>query len=230
MIYRGKFTKTGLMKYIGHLDLMHLWERALRRGQIELAYSEGFHPSPKLSLANPLSLGIESVAEYIQFETSSVQEEEGIFQKLNQMLPEGISLLYLAASPDTKKIFSSIEWSEYEFIFDEDKNAEELRDRIEFIDESPEILVKKRKKVKRKSEKIFVEKDVKSFIDKIELHCEPELKVTARLMSQDGQHLGAREFLKILLVGDEKTDPDGVRILRKAQYVSKQNFDQVILK
>ncbi len=62
---RLKFSRGEELKYISHLDLMRLWERALRRARIPIAYSEGFSPHPRLSLAAPLALGITSEAELI---------------------------------------------------------------------------------------------------------------------------------------------------------------------
>ena len=60
---RIKFRRGAEVKYISHLDIMRLWQRALNRAGIALAYSEGFHPHPKISLAVPLAVGVTSEAE-----------------------------------------------------------------------------------------------------------------------------------------------------------------------
>ena len=60
---RLKFSRGEQLKFLSHLDLMRLWERAFRRAGMELAYSEGFSPHPRISLAAPLSVGITSIAE-----------------------------------------------------------------------------------------------------------------------------------------------------------------------
>ena len=62
--YTIVFSKTGLVKYISHLDMLRLFKRAFRRAGIELAYSQGFNPHPKMGFAQPLSLGYEAEAEY----------------------------------------------------------------------------------------------------------------------------------------------------------------------
>ncbi len=54
---RITFSKTDLLRFIGHLDLHHLWIRTFRRAGLQLVYSQGFHPQPKLHLASALSLG-----------------------------------------------------------------------------------------------------------------------------------------------------------------------------
>ncbi len=84
------FTKTGILKYISHLDLMRLFSRALRRSQFHLKMSEGFNPHPKLSFRRALKLGVESDHEEgAVFLTDPIQPQD--FQKRLQLqLPEGI--------------------------------------------------------------------------------------------------------------------------------------------
>src|SRR3989338_3470507 len=65
---RLTFSKTGAMKYLGHLELVTLFSRSIRRAEIPITYSAGFHPLPKMVFSPPLSVGIESVAEYVDLE------------------------------------------------------------------------------------------------------------------------------------------------------------------
>jgi len=65
MRLRITFSKTGPLIYIGNLDLHTLWERAARRADLALAYSQGFHPQPKIQFAAPLPLGFSSVCELL---------------------------------------------------------------------------------------------------------------------------------------------------------------------
>jgi hypothetical protein len=62
---RITFTKQGALRYTGHLDLHRLWERAMRRASLPIAYSQGFHPQPKISLAAALPLGFASRGEVL---------------------------------------------------------------------------------------------------------------------------------------------------------------------
>ena len=62
---RIKFSKTGNMKYVGHLDLMRFFQRAMRRADIPIKYSEGFSPHQIMSFAAPLGIGLESIGEYV---------------------------------------------------------------------------------------------------------------------------------------------------------------------
>ena len=65
MKVRIKFSKTGALKYIGHLDVMRYFQKLMRRADIPIAYSEGFSPHQIMSFAMPLGIGDESIAEYV---------------------------------------------------------------------------------------------------------------------------------------------------------------------
>lgn len=90
---RVKFTKEGGARYISHLDLMRTMERALRRAKLEIAFSEGFNPHPKLSFASALSLGVNSRAEYMDLELTKGVTEGEARDRLNSSLPAGIKVL-----------------------------------------------------------------------------------------------------------------------------------------
>jgi radical SAM-linked protein len=87
---RLTFEKRGAAAFIGHLDLQRVFQRAIRRGGVPAAYSEGFHPHPKLSFALPLPLGMEGLAEYADIETT--EPAEGIARALSRALPSGITV------------------------------------------------------------------------------------------------------------------------------------------
>ena len=65
---RIKFTKTGSLKFIGHLDVMRYFQKAFRRAEVDVAYSKGFSPHQLLSFAAPLGIGLTSEGEYLDAE------------------------------------------------------------------------------------------------------------------------------------------------------------------
>ena len=67
MKIRIKFAKTGVMKFVGHLDVMRYFQKAIRRAELPIAYSEGFSPHMLLSFASPLGVGISSTGEYFRY-------------------------------------------------------------------------------------------------------------------------------------------------------------------
>jgi len=93
MRIRITFSKQGALRYTGHLDLHKLWERAVRRAQLPLAYSQGFHPQPKMNIAAALPLGFSSQCEVIDLRLEKDIELEGMISELNETMPEGIRVL-----------------------------------------------------------------------------------------------------------------------------------------
>lgn len=60
MKLRMRFGKEGIVKFIGHLDIMRYFQKAFRRANVDITYSQGYHPHPCLSFASPLGVGLES--------------------------------------------------------------------------------------------------------------------------------------------------------------------------
>ena len=93
MRIRITFAKQGALRYTGHLDLHKLWERAARRAELPLAYSQGFHPQPKMNLASALPLGFSSRCEVLDMRLEHDVTLDGLSDRLNNTLPSGIHVL-----------------------------------------------------------------------------------------------------------------------------------------
>jgi radical SAM-linked protein len=91
--YRLVFSKIGILKYISHLDLLRLFQRALRRAEIPVIFSQGYHPIPKIRFERALKLGIESKEEILYLKLSLPLSEEEVKARLNAQLPSGIKVL-----------------------------------------------------------------------------------------------------------------------------------------
>ncbi|MCX5695133.1 MAG: TIGR03936 family radical SAM-associated protein [Candidatus Omnitrophica bacterium] len=89
------FSKTGAMIYIGHLDLMRLFTRAMRRADLPLKMSEGFSPHPKLSFKRALKLGLESENEEAGIVLRLPLDSEEFKNKLQKELPKGLEIKYV---------------------------------------------------------------------------------------------------------------------------------------
>jgi radical SAM-linked protein len=92
MRVRLTFSKNGAMRYVGHLDLFRSWERTFRRSGLPLAYSQGFHPQPKMNLACALPLGFTSQCELLDAWLEQERPLEQVQESLNQTLPPGIQI------------------------------------------------------------------------------------------------------------------------------------------
>jgi len=88
--YRARFTKSGSLRFIGHLDLTRLILRGLRRAGLELVYSRGFNPKPKVGFGPALALGIASEAEYVDFDTYRRLDDDGAEADINGALPDAL--------------------------------------------------------------------------------------------------------------------------------------------
>jgi radical SAM-linked protein len=89
---RIRFSRSEELKYISHLDLMRLWQRALNRAGIALAYSEGFNPHPRMSLAAPLALGVTSEAELMDIVLAKFVSPHAFTAAVGRQLPRGIAI------------------------------------------------------------------------------------------------------------------------------------------
>lgn len=92
MRIRLTFSKTDLMKYVGHLDLHRSWERTFRRSGLPLAYSQGFHPQPRLNLACALPLGFTSQCEILDAWLEQDIPLEQVQEALSGALPPGLEI------------------------------------------------------------------------------------------------------------------------------------------
>ena len=119
---RIKFEKQGNLRFIGHLDLMRYFQKANRRAGIPIAYSEGFSPHQIMSFAAPLSMGVESTAEYADFKLrdDAVMTSEEAVRRLNGEMAEGLRILsFLRIPDDTPNCMSTMYAADYRAWFPE---------------------------------------------------------------------------------------------------------------
>jgi radical SAM-linked protein len=93
MRIRLTFSKRGSLRYTGHLDLHKIWERSFRRAGLPLAYSQGFHPQPKIQLAAALPLGISARAELLDFWTNQDIDLQALPERMAGYMPPGLKIL-----------------------------------------------------------------------------------------------------------------------------------------
>jgi radical SAM-linked protein len=94
MRLRFRFVKTGKVRWTSHRDVARMWERAFRRVQLPLAYSQGFSPRPKVSFGLALPTGAESLAEYLDVELAAGTEidADALPDRLSAALPAGVDV------------------------------------------------------------------------------------------------------------------------------------------
>lgn len=105
---RIKFNKCGSMKFIGHLDVMRYFQKAIRRAEIDVAYSQGFSPHQLLSFASPLGVGLTSDGEYMDIQLNSLVSAENIKEQLNAVMSSELQVSEVILVPENSKPSMSI--------------------------------------------------------------------------------------------------------------------------
>ena len=100
MKIRIKFSKQGNMKFIGHLDIMRYFQKAMRRAEVNIRYSEGFSPHQIMSFAAPLGVGLTGSGEYLDIEVLSTESSCEMTRRLNEVMVEGMEVLSYKKLPD----------------------------------------------------------------------------------------------------------------------------------
>lgn len=98
--YRVEFSKEGPARFLSHLDLVRTTERALRRADLPLAFSRGFHPHPLVQFAFPLPVGTAGEREYFDVELEKNISLKELFQRLRPAFPEGIRIKGVEPVPE----------------------------------------------------------------------------------------------------------------------------------
>lgn len=108
MKIRIKFRKWGCMKFIGHLDMMRYFQKAVRRAHIDIRYSEGYSPHQIMSFAAPLGVGITSDGEYFDIEVNESLSSKEAVAALNAAMVDGVQVSSYVKPPDKAKTAMSI--------------------------------------------------------------------------------------------------------------------------
>lgn len=120
MKLRIKFTKHGPIVFIGHLDMMRYFQKAMRRAEIDISYSGGFSPHQIMSFAAPLGVGISSNGEYMDIGVDSLTSASQVKEALNEVMVEGVEITSVKLLPDTaENAMSSVAAAKYTLRFRE---------------------------------------------------------------------------------------------------------------
>ncbi|MCR5456842.1 MAG: TIGR03936 family radical SAM-associated protein [Clostridiales bacterium] len=123
---RVRYSKSGSLMFISHLDLNRTMTASFLRSRLPIYYSQGFNPHPKIVFSQPLPVGVSSECEYMDFSVTEDIPFEKITETMNSVMPQGIRFLD-CYEPIGK--FKDIMWAEYEYVFDIEP-SEELIEKI----------------------------------------------------------------------------------------------------
>lgn len=139
------------MKFIGHLDIMRYFQKAMRRAEIDIAYSEGFSPHQVMSFAAPLGVGLTSEGEYLDIEVGMCLSSADAINRLNAVMVDGMKVLTFKKLPDDSgNAMSIVAAADYRVMFREGSSLipdVELEAKLaEFYNRNEIVILKKTKK------------------------------------------------------------------------------------
>jgi radical SAM-linked protein len=201
MRIRITFAKLGALRYTGHLDLHKLWERAARRAELPLAYSQGFHPQPKMNIAAALPLGFSSRCEVLDMRLEHEIPLDGLREKLQGTLPTGIQVANIEIIDErAPTLQTQVVSAEYEVSLPETDFGSEVKPKIESVLASESIIRTRREK----------EYDLRPLIEGLDLM---DGKILMKLAAREGATGRPEEVLDVLGIAFEGTRIERTRLI-----------------
>ena len=195
---RITFTKQGALRYTGHLDLHRLWERAMRRADLPLSYSQGFHPQPKISLASALPLGFSSRGEVLDVRFNDEIPTEEITARLKVSLPPDIQITHVESVDEREPALQTqVLSATYDVHLTEPVDGSELIRKVEELMMSESLPRERRGKIY----------DLRPLIETLNVNIEADGKVwmQMKLAARDGATGRPEEVLNALGILPEYT-------------------------
>lgn len=215
---RALFEKTGNAAYISHLDLMRLFQRSFKRAGLPLTHTKGFNPRPSVSIALPLSLGVESICELLDFELEADGFTcEEIKNRLNDHLTEGVRILEVY---DNGAKLKHLAFLSCDVIMEYDQGIPEgAAERIREMFTLPELIVEK------KSKNGITEQNIAPMIQNLQIEnvSSQELCIYGRICCQNPT-LNPAQLAAAVEKYLPDLAPDFVRICRKEIYNTEKEL------
>lgn len=203
---RITFTKQGALRYTGHLDLHRLWERAMRRADLPLSYSQGFHPQPKISIAAALPLGFSSRAEVVDIRFNEEISTEEIASRLKDNLPVDIKVTKVEGVDErAPALQTQVRSAKYEVHLTEPVDKSDLTRKVGELMMSESLPRERRGK----------SYDLRPLIETLNVITEANGKVSLRmtLSARDGATGRPEEVLNMLDIEPEYTSVERTRLI-----------------
>ena len=200
---RITFTKQGALRYTGHLDLHRLWERAMRRADLPIAYSQGFHPQPKMNLAAALPLGFSSLCEVLDVRLNEDIPVEEIGLRLKDNLPADIQVTAVESVDErAPALQTQVLSAEYHVQLTEPVDGSDLKRRVDEVLGSESLPRERRGKFY----------DLRPLIESLSVDTETE-SLQMLLTAREGATGRPEEVLNVLGIEPEYTRVERTRLI-----------------
>ena len=203
---RITFSKQGALRYTGHLDLHRLWERAMRRAELPITYSQGFHPQPKISIASALPLGFSSRGEVLDVRLNEELPLDNIASRLKENLPPDIQIIQVENVDErAPALQTQVLSAAYEVRLKEEVNGAELNRKVEALMMSESLIRERRNKFY----------DLRPLIELLSVITEPSGKIWLKmtLAAREGATGRPEEVLLALDISPELTRIERTRLI-----------------
>ena len=141
---RIKFTRTGPVSYIGHLDLLRYFQKIIAKSGIDIKYSQGFNPHQLVSFAYPLGVSMETHGDYMDMEVESYESTDAIVNSLNSVMNEGITVVSASVVPEGEPTaMASVYMADYDVFIDGTYDDNEIKD---YLSQKEILIIKDSKK------------------------------------------------------------------------------------
>lgn len=177
MKVRIKYTKSELLKFIGHLDVMRYFQKAVKRAGFDIAYSQGFSPHQLMSFAAPLALGVTSEGEYFDAEFNSLVSSDEFVRRFNEQMAAGMEVKDVVLLPDNaKNSMSIVAASDYIITILDTVPADVKEKMLSYV---PHLLEKESIEILKKTKKNEKIEDIKPGILKLSVESYQSAKILA---------------------------------------------------
>lgn len=162
--YVLKFEKGGYTKYISHLDLLRVFKRIFKVTGLDIKYSQGYNPHPKMGFAQPLSLGYSSICEYLEFETVTPHDTEEMKELIQSNLPHDVIITELFEFiSDAKSLAAEADACRYRISLPFEGTEDEFRDLFSAYMSQEKITAMKKMKKSKTLEEVEIKDKIRSW-------------------------------------------------------------------
>ena len=213
---RVKFKKTGKLQYISHLDLVRTMHKIIVRAKLPLWYTEGFNPKPKMVFAAPLSIGTESMTEFVDIRLNEKIDEAEAMRRLNLNMTDEMQVIEVYY-PERK--LTEMKWLSYTIIVKTDSSSEKLAEKCR------EILAAERVEVDKKNKNgDLVTADIRPLIKSLNSVFDGEsIRISCVLSADASAFLNPEYIIKVLkkecgILSNENLLCEHYSIMREVAY------------
>lgn len=221
LVIRVKFKKVGNLQYISHLDLVRTMSKVVVRAALPLWYTEGFNPKPKMIFAAPLSIGTESVSEFLDIRLSEYIEPRVVMDRLNANMTEEMQVLE-AYYPETK--FTDLAWLSYTITVNTTGASALLAEQCNTALNADKVEILK----KTKSGEAMV--DIRPLIKSADaVYFDGKIRISCTLSANPSSFLNPEYIIKVLsekcgILSSDDLMSESYSIMRENAYLSDMNI------